>query len=529
MYDRRNQPPQYRPPSANQWNNIQQQGARPADFRRGGYPPPPPEKPKKRHSFRWQLIRFLLVLILIGAVGGGIYIGKAYLDVKPYTSVFLDGVTVDGIDLSGMTWEEGNDAVRGQISEELGAWYVRLKTANYTYPDITAEMLNIRRDPTQALEAAWAVGHETSATDRKTVFELQQEIQQAKTNTYSFSSVAYDADTSAIDNILANLESTAYIAPQNAYMKSFNPDSSIEPFTFEPEVVGRRLDIEKLEAEIMDMVNSFTSGEILMQTEDIIPDQTVADLEKLYALRGRAVTPIDSHSSEFRNENIKRAFSKINNYILNDGAKFSFNAVVGRRTVENGFYRAYEYNYGDLVLGIGGGVCQASTTVYLAAMQAGLDLIDHTPHAEKVSYTDLGMDATVSDTRGNEKDMSFRNNSGGRIYIAAHVITDPNNKNRFWCEVRIYGMDLGDTVYKLTTETVKVLQPPSTPEYVKDKDGTHVTYTDEIEHKSDAAVGYVVDTYRDTYINGELTSHDKITSSTYPARAEQLWKGVTQR
>ena len=214
MNYRGNQPPQYRQPTANQWNQMQQQGARPADFRRGGYPPPMPPQPPQKRSFRWQLIKLLLVIILIGAVGGGIYWGKAYLDVKPYTSVFLDGVTVDGIDLSGMTWEQGNAAVRAQIVEELGSWYVRLKYENTTFPDITAETLNIRRDPTQALENAWAVGHDTSDSDRKTVFELQQELQDAKMNTYSFSSVAYDADTSPIDTILSRLEDSAYIAPQ---------------------------------------------------------------------------------------------------------------------------------------------------------------------------------------------------------------------------------------------------------------------------------------------------------------------------
>ena len=279
----------------------------------------------------------------------------------------------------------------------------------------------------------------------------------------------------------------------------------------------------------MEMVNSFTSGEIMIEMESIAPNVTVADLDNLYALRGRAVTVIDSHSTDQRNGNIENAFSKINGLQLNDGSKFSFNGIVGRRTLENGFFRAYEYVYGELELGIGGGVCQASTTVYLAAMKAGLDLIDHTPHAEKVSYTDLGMDATVTDTRGAEKDMSFRNNSGGKIFIAAHVIPNPGNPRRLMCEVRIYGKALGDTVYELTTEQVEVLQPSSTPEYVKDKAGSHVTFTDEVEFKSKASVGYVIDTYRDTYVNGELVSHTKLTRSRYPASPEQYWVGVTKR
>ena len=150
------------------------------------------------------------------------------------------------------------------------------------------------------------------------------------------------------------------------------------------------------------MVNNFTSGEIIVQPSDIQPKVTVADLQKQYALRFRAVTPIDSHSTDSRNDNIRLAFSKINGMILEDGKTFSFNKVVGRRTQANGFLAAYEYSYGELTLGWGGGVCQASTTVYLAAVQAGMKITDHTAHSTPVSYTSLGEDATVSDTRGHE-------------------------------------------------------------------------------------------------------------------------------
>ena len=527
MNYRSNKTPQNNMPTASQWNDIRGQGAHPVGFGGGGYPP---QKPKKRkRGFRWQLFKLLLVLVFIGAIGAGIYIGKAYLDVTPYTSVFLDGVSVDGIDLSGMTWEEGDTAVRSQIINELGSWYIRLKDASGQYIDITAEMLNITRDPAAALEAAWAIGHETSTTDRKTVFDLQQEIQTAKATTYSFSSVSYDADTSAIDTILTGLETMAYIQPQDAQFISFNPESTLEPFTFQEEVYGRKLDVDALREEIMAMVSAFESGEILVQTETVMPNLTLEELQKYYTLLARAVTPIADSSSEPRTANIRVAFSKINNQILNAGAKFSFNTYVGRRTQANGFYRALEYSYGVLVMGIGGGVCQASTTIYLAAMQAGLELIDHTPHAMKVSYTDLGLDATVSDTRGAEKDMSFRNDSGYQIFVAAHVIEDPANKNRLLCEVRLYGMDLGDTSYQLRTEIVEVLQPPVEPTYVEDEDGTHVTYVDETEVYSDATTGYVVDTYRDTYVNGVLTDTEKLTRSTYPAYAQKIWIGVTPR
>ena len=519
MYYRSNQAPPARPAAGNQRGPYPPQGVRPS----GGYPGGN-YRPRKRKNrgFGWQMLKLLFVLLAVAAIGVGIYVGKTYLDVAPYTSVFLDGVSVDGINLGGMTWAEGETAVRNQIKEKLGSWYVRLKSDNGYYKDITAETLGISRDPGDALEAAWAVGHATDADGHVTIFELQNDLVAARASAYSYSSVEYDADTTVIDDILSKVAGAAYVEPQDAKMLSFNPDSTTEPFTFQQEVIGRRLDTEAIKNEILQMIGTFESGEVLMQPVTLYPSITVADLEKYYTLRARVVTPIDSKSTDARNENIRVAFSKINGYILNDGSKFSFNSIVGRRTLENGFYRAYEYNYGDLVMGIGGGVCQASTTVYLAAMNTGMELVDHTSHSQKVSYTDLGMDATVTDTIGAAKDMSFRNNSGGQIFMAAHVIEDQSNKKRLQCEVRIYGMDQGDVYYKLETEVVKVLLPPSDPQIVYDSKGEYVTFDKPIKTLTEAAEGYVVDTYRVTMQNGAQISRDKITRSTYPARQEKI-------
>ncbi|MCE5344022.1 MAG: VanW family protein [Eubacteriales bacterium] len=495
----------------------------------GGAPTGGGRRAPKRRSFGWQLFKLLIVLLALAAAGGGIYVLDTQSDVRPYTSVFVDNVYVDGLSLQGMTWEEGNQAVYQQISDKLTSWYVRLKSTAGEYKDITAQTLGISRDPTQALEAAWAVGHETSSTNRKTIFELKTEIDAARQTKHEFSSVEQSGDTSAIDSILNMLEKAAYVAPQSAALLSFNPDNTSQPFTFQSDVVGKKLNVDAIRAQILAMVETFTTGEVLVQADDVQPSVTLADLQKNYTLRFRTVTPIDSHSTDSRNENIRVAFSRINGKILGDGSKFSFNSVVGKRTLANGFYQAYEYNYGELVPGWGGGVCQASTTVYLAAVQAGMKIVDHTSHSTPVSYTNMGMDATVSDTRGHEVDFAFRNNSGGDIYMLAHVITDPSNKNRLLCEVRIYGLDMGSTSYKLETETVENLAKPTEPEYVEDTDAKYVTYTDEQKTVIEASEGYVVDTYLCTYTDGAQTARVKIARSTYKNRAARIYVGVTPR
>ncbi len=531
MFSQGYQPPTAAPPGrkavGTQYTAAQQRAA--GKRTPGGTPAGGGRRAPKKRSFGWHLFKLVLVLLLLAAASGGIYVWETQADVRPYTSVFVDNVYVDGINLQGLTWEEGNQAVYQQINDKLTSWYVRLKSTAGEYKDITAQTLGISRDPSQALETAWEVGHETSSTDRKTIFALKAEIDSAKLTTHEFSSVEQSGDTSTIDSILTDLEQAAYVAPQDAAMLSFNPDNTSQPFTFRNEIVGKKLDVEALRAQILSMVETFTTGEVLVQPTDVQPNVTVADLQKNYTLRFRSVTPIDSHSTDSRNENIRVAFSRINGKIIADGSKLSFNTVVGRRSLANGFYQAFEYNYGELVPGWGGGVCQASTTVYLAAVQAGMKIIDHTSHSTPVSYTSMGMDATVSDTRGHEVDFIFRNDSGGNIYILAHVITDPSNKKRLLCEVRIYGLDMGSTSYKLETEVVEKLAKPTEPEYIEDTDAKYVTYTDETKTVIEASEGYVVDTYLCTYTDNVQTARTKIARSTYKNRAARIYVGVTPR
>jgi len=516
------------------------QGYRPPQQpRQGSWYAPPPSQPggkkggqKKKtpapkrpaRSLKWQLAKVLVLLVLLCAAAGAAVVWKAQSDVKPYENVFLDNISVDGIDLSGKTWEEGSRLVWDQINRKQNGWYVRLRNAQGNYKDITAETLGISFDPTAALQQAWAIGRSGDLN----VFELRDEIERVKGTGYAFSSAEHSADTAPIDTILATLEQAAYRAPTDAYIISFNPDDSANPFTYQPETYGQRLDTTAVRAQILEMVQNLQSGEILLQTEVLYPSVTVAQLSQTVALRYRAVTEISTRSTEDRTENIRIAFGKMNGYILENGKTFSFNKIVGRRSMENGFLPAVEYVYGLEKMGWGGGVCQASSTLYMAAVQSGLTILDREPHSMAVSYCDFGMDATVSDTKGREIDFSFRNDTGSPVYIAAHVIQNPSNKRRLMCEVRIYGQSLGDISYRLEAETVEVIPKPLVPETKKDKDGDYVTYTDET-HTIEGREGYVVDAYLVTMQSGHIISREKISTDTYPEKADTIYTGVKDR
>lgn len=505
----------------------------PTRQQRDAQPPRPPRdagekgrKPRKKRSLKWQLIKVLLVLILLAGAGVYSYIWKIQSDVRPYLNVFLDNVSVDGIDLSGLTWAEGSQLVWDHVNQKQNGWYVRLRNTNGQYKDITAQTLGISFDPTAALNAAWAIGHDVDGEERKDIFQLQEEIEAAQNTQNAFYSAQQSANTAPIDEILQTLEAAAYREPSDAYIVSFNPDDRENPFTFQQEVYGQRLDTTAVREQILQMVQNLESGEVLLEPETIAPNVTVADLQKTVELRYRATTPISSASTEDRTENIRIAFAKINGMSIPNGSKFSFNDTVGPRNFSTGFLPAIEYAYGTEQWGWGGGVCQASTTVYLAAIQSGMTILSREPHSMAVSYTEYGKDATVSDTRGREIDFSFRNESGGTVYLAAHVIG--SGRKNLECEVRIYGPSLNGTSYELVTETVEVIPKPEEAIMKEDEDATYVTYVDETK-TINGREGYKVDAYLVTYVDGVETGREKVSTDTYPAKADTVYVGVTPR
>ncbi|MBQ8291601.1 MAG: VanW family protein [Clostridia bacterium] len=106
-----------------------------------------------------------------------------------------------------------------------------------------------------------------------------------------------------------------------------------------------------------------------------------------------------------RSENIQIAASLIDGVTVQAYGQFSFNQTVGRRTAEAGFRQAKIIVNGEYVLGVGGGVCQVSTTLYNAALKSGLDITEYHPHTLQVSYVAPSRDAMVS----SESDLCFFN------------------------------------------------------------------------------------------------------------------------
>lgn len=179
-------------------------------------------------------------------------------------------------------------------------------------------------------------------------------------------------------------------------------------FEFEDEKEGRELVKDKSAKLIKEALDAKDYGrKINLEFKRVAPGRTAKELNEHLGFVASATTPIVSYS-EARNQNVRVAADRINGTILNPGDTFSFNTTVGKITQENGFALAGVQDAdGNDGLGLGGGICQPSTTLYQAAVRANLTIDIHNFHSTPVPYCPIGTDAMVSDW----SDLVFTNNS----------------------------------------------------------------------------------------------------------------------
>ena len=500
-------------------------------YRQGYHFEGPDNEPEQHKRSGWRIVLTVLGIIVAAVVcvvsvrAIREFRRQAAIDaaVAPYNALYCEGVYVDGIALGGMTQEEAAQAVTAQVNQRTGEWSVRLTQNGTLLREIRTTDLGISVDVNSALEAAWHQGHDG---DSQTRYDAMQALKESPFEAYT---TIPSTDTAVIDGILASLATEMYVEPQDARMLSFNPDASY-PFTFEPEVVGQYLDTATVRDELYHMVSTMTSGEIELVPESLPPAVTVEYLKtEVYALRGTGSTPISSTSPENRNANIRHAFEFVSGTVIQPGKQFSFNGVVGQRTEKNGFLPAIEYVYNELADGIGGGVCQASTTIYLAAVRANLQIVKREPHSMAVNYTDYGKDATVYWYSNHKIDLVFQNNTELPIYITAAVQSDPKKRTRQVCNVNIYGQGLGaDVTYDIVTRET-VIPAPEEPEIIRDKNGKYVTYTDEQFEVRKASDGMSVESWRVMYVKGKEVSREFLYTDIYKEKAQQIYVGIKER
>ena len=210
-----------------------------------------------------------------------------------------------------------------------------------------------------------------------------------------------------------------------------------------------------------------------------------------------------------RTNNVRLAAKAINGTILNPGDVFSYNTVVGERTQARGYQEAHAYSGGKIIDEFGGGVCQPSSTLYMAVLRADLEVVERHNHSFTVSYTPLGEDATVD--YGN-LDFRFANNTAYPIKILAEQ-TDGQ------MIMTIIGTKTSDKTVATRTEVLETYKP----ETVEKQDSSLAAGETQVE--TSGITGYSTRTYKVITENGK-TTEVLANKSTYSKRDEVVCVGT---
>ncbi len=290
--------------------------------------------------------------------------------------------------------------------------------------------------------------------------------------------------------------------PTDAYYDAEN--KKIVPHTF-----GYELDKQEIQNILKTAKPDSTYS---IPVKSVAPEKTTEDVEKemFGDLLGTYTTTYNASQLD-RSHNVALAASKFNGYIMENGDIFSYNDTVGERSLAAGFKNAAVYTSNGVENGIGGGVCQPSTTLYNAVLYANLEIVYRKNHSYPVSYAPKGQDATVV---WGAVDFKFKNNTGYPIYIKTSV---SNGK----CVVSIYGKKT--KAYSVEIVNTTVSTKPYTTEYTDDPEmeaGKEKTTRDGI-------TGYEVRSVRRVTIDG-VTTEQQLPASSYRMLPRKVTRGTKE-
>ena len=280
-----------------------------------------------------------------------------------------------------------------------------------------------------------------------------------------------------------------------------------DPFEVHPEVEGIDFDVEAAKEILKEDKEEYVIPLIITEPEvtlDELGDKAFPDQLATFTTR-YDVSDVD------RTTNLRLACQKINGTVLLAGETFSYNNVVGARTVAAGYKNAKIYEAGQVVDGLGGGICQISSTLYNAALLANLEIVERRNHQFVTSYVPAGRDATVV---YGSTDFKFKNTRQYPIRIVATA-------NAGIATISIYGIkEENEYTFKFSTKTISSI--PYSTQYIDDStlpQGTEVV-------KQKGTNGLITETYISKYLDGKLISTELLSRDTYSAMTRIVRRGT---
>lgn len=390
------------------------------------------EKKKSNHLFAKIFCGFLTALVLSG--GAFYYMYKCVPEIIPVAStvnipggtvkppeeqvVFLKGIQVSGFDIGGKTLDEAKSllALRGSSLLPQLNLTVNYKSEDHIYKN---DDFDFTYNLNQAIENAYKFNQQIIDSGSNDIMSGKPSDESAKVDSengiINFE-IDYRVTQSSVQKVIKRLAKEVDEPCIEPHVSKFDTSKSknSKRYTFKEGSEGTVIDQDELIKATLDAFNKGDT-EVLLTATGITdkPKLKMADVKKATKLIGKFSTY--STNTYNANLNMAQALKVINGTILEPGDTLSFNDCTGdSNQTSNGYYPAGVISNGKMTTGIGGGICQAATTLYNAGIMANMEIVEREPHLWCSYYVYGGLDATID--WGNI-DLKMKNNTDYQMFF----------------------------------------------------------------------------------------------------------------
>lgn len=345
--------------------------------------------------------------IIIGLLAVAMVIwGGIYALVLPSSERMAEGLHIGDVAIGNMTKEEAKATLMKVCRQvETGGDVLELVENEQKTWRVKAKEFDFAVDVDATVDRAYAVGREGH------IFARIADAYQARSKRDMVGYVVR-YDEGKLTSIINGIRDLIEIKPIEAHAEVVNGKVVIQP-----NQTGYLVDTDA----VLQDVKNFGSQlpyRVSLHTKTIIAKRTTEDLAEIKDVLG-IYTTYFSTGAVGRTHNIHLAASAIDGMIMKPNDVFSFNDVVGYRSAERGYQEAPVIVGGKMEPGLGGGICQVSTTMYNAVLLANLGVVERESHFFPATYVPIGLDATVN---YGTIDFRFRNTRQSDIYLWLQVV-----------------------------------------------------------------------------------------------------------
>ena len=404
---------------------------------------------------------------------------------------FATGVSIDGINVSGMTYDEAEQVVLANAEKLLEDVHISLVYLGNT-TGLNSDDMGVNLNINEVLSEAYSYNK-----DEIDSYEQRYNKTVKLSNGLNFNTDII-IDKAKLRETIEQYTELYNRQPIDA-IASYNKNTCL--FSYTEEQYGAKISTDYLIDRITAMLNEKDYSTVQVSSDVISPSIVLSELKENTVLIAEYETT--AYFNEKRNTNVQLICNVVDGIEIRPGEIISVNELAGERTAEKGYEAAPAIIHGVTVDDIGGGICQLAGTLYNAILLTDLKIVERVRHTWPSSYLPIGQDATLN---WNDKDLKIKNTSDYSIYIRAKFEDQKVN-------VKIYGQPLKDGItIKIQNEIVEEITPSD----------TEIRYTSNLpigvrQTVRKARVGYKVKVYRIFLKDGVEIDRELISTDLYPA------------